>query len=247
MRRKKTERKLFSGAIGIRFYEDNMSFINHSLMNEKKTRSEVVRELIDDGIKYRKVKDNGFDSVAENYTRYLTATATNALRPLRKQLEKLTLTVRETDQMTNGNIASLVTASERVSERTRLIGSQIEGITETLSQMENQYAGATAFINEELKKDLAAIKTLAELSARNLIGIRVVVWLYLIEILEPLVKNYSKISRQQFTEIVRDHVSRLFTDVLEKLVLMKAGEVEEYIQLEVVNLYKGVRGTMDSA
>ena len=201
-----------------------------------------MRDLINEAITARKVKANGFDDAGAHFSSYLTAATNNALRPLRKQLDDLIKAVAHLDTGVGEKVDELITSSNQINDRSRNIGNNIERMRDRIYNIEVSLENQNKEVHPALKKELAAIRSLGELSMRNLIGIRVVVWIYLFEIMTPLVKTYANIETKKFSKLLEEHVQKLFTDdVLKELAFMQAGEVETYIQREVSGLYNSLR------
>ena len=241
----KSKKTIIKESVGVKLYEDDYRFVVEEMQTRNASRSEVLRELIADGIRARKVKNNGYDEVGELIKSYLTTATNNALRPVRKQLDEVLKNVDASNREVGEKTDQIISITEHTNERTKQIGNTLERAHDRLLEMQSESRdNAKSNLTAEVQKELAAIRSLGELAGRNLIGIRVVVWIYLFEILTPLVQTYAGVERKAFNEVLHTHVQKLFSDqALKEMAYMQAGEVEAYIESEANALYRNLRET----
>lgn len=234
------KKKLTKKVYGVNLFEEDLPFILALQDGGKKKDGEILRELVADGIRYRKVRNNGFDEVSEHFKSQLNETMSNLFRPFRKQLDELGNKVEESTEQITARADDLATATSEINLRLGGIGNVLEKLQDQLAERTPETA--PAFVDSSMLEAIKEMKLLSEHTARNIIGIRVVVWLFLFEILTPLVKTYANIDRKQFNDILKNHVERLFNhDTLREIAHLKAGDIETFIQQEVINVYKELR------
>lgn len=238
--RKNQKKKITKKTYGTNIFEDDAKYVAERKTAGNKTESEILRDLVAKGILYEKVKNNGFDEVSEHFKNQLNETMNNIFRPLRKQIDELGNKVEESSENITSRADDLATATSEINQRLGSIGNLLEKLQDQLAERKPETA--PALLDNATLDAIKELKLLSEHTARNMIGIRVVVWLYLFEIMTPLVKTYANINRKDFNELLKAHVERLFnTDTLKEIAHLKAGEIESFIQKEVINVYKELR------